>query len=97
MHADDKRHQSILSGTATIYGGVYPTYHAAAILASEAAVDFVVRGEGEATALDLVNALAAGTALAQVAGITFRSGDHSWPRRIGHRLPIWMPFASVGS
>jgi anaerobic magnesium-protoporphyrin IX monomethyl ester cyclase len=44
---------------ATVYGGVYPTYHAAEILARELAIDFIVRGEGEAITVELVNALAA--------------------------------------
>jgi anaerobic magnesium-protoporphyrin IX monomethyl ester cyclase len=59
----------------TIYGGVYPTYHAAEIIASEPAVDFVIRGEGEATAVDLARALSAdptGEIAAQVAGVTGR-------------------------
>jgi anaerobic magnesium-protoporphyrin IX monomethyl ester cyclase len=43
----------------TVYGGPYPTYHAGEILAREPAVDFIVRGEGEATAVDLVTILAA--------------------------------------
>ena len=41
----------------TVYGGVYPTYHAPEILSAEAAVDFIVRGEGEETAVALVEAL----------------------------------------
>src|SRR5712692_279887 len=41
----------------TVYGGVYPTYHAAQILAQEPAVDFIVRGEGEATAVRLLEDL----------------------------------------
>ena len=44
----------------TVYGGVYPTYHAERILAEEPAVDLIVRGEGEATALDLVRGLESG-------------------------------------
>ena len=47
-------------GVVTVYGGVYPTYHAERILAEEPAVDLIVRGEGEATALDLVRALESG-------------------------------------
>jgi anaerobic magnesium-protoporphyrin IX monomethyl ester cyclase len=42
----------------TIYGGVHPTYHYRAILAAHAEVDVIVRGEGEATTLELVEALA---------------------------------------
>src|SRR5260370_10882763 len=41
----------------TVYGGVYPTYHAAEILAGSPSVDVIVRGEGEAAAVDLVGAL----------------------------------------
>src|SRR5689334_24519901 len=44
-------------GVITVYGGVYPTYHAGRILAEEPVVDLIVRGEGEATALELVRAL----------------------------------------
>lgn len=41
----------------TVYGGVHPTFHCEEILAQHPQVDVVVRGEGEATALDLVAAL----------------------------------------
>ena len=41
----------------TVYGGVYPTYHAGQILREHLSVDFIVRGEGEATVVQLVNAL----------------------------------------
>ena len=57
----------------TVYGGVYPTFHAAEILKRESAVDFVVRGEGEATATELVAALEQGKGdLSGVPGIAFR-------------------------
>jgi anaerobic magnesium-protoporphyrin IX monomethyl ester cyclase len=73
----------------TVYGGVYPTYHAAAILAEELAVDVIVRGEGEVTAAELVRVLSAapstnGSAgratpasaagLGNVRGLAYRSG-----------------------
>ncbi len=59
---------------ATVYGGVYPSYHAREILAAEPAIDFVVRGEGEATAAELADGLAAGTStdLEKVAGLAYR-------------------------
>ena len=41
----------------TAYGGVYPSYHAEKILKEEPAIDYVIRGEGEATALELVETL----------------------------------------
>lgn len=56
----------------SVYGGVYPSYHAGAILAREPAVDVIVRGEGEASAVELVDALQAGRSLRPVAGLAFR-------------------------
>lgn len=62
----------------TVYGGVYPTYHAERILEEEPAVDLIVRGEGEATSVDLLAALASGSPsadrLALVPGLAFRAG-----------------------
>ena len=56
-----KRHHA---GVLTVYGGVYPTYHAADILHEHGCVDVVARGEGEAIALALVQALALASAAA---------------------------------
>ncbi|MEM6756088.1 MAG: radical SAM protein [Planctomycetota bacterium] len=62
----------------TVYGGVWPTYHDERVLIEHPCVDVVVRGEGEATAVGLVNALAERGAdaddlpLRGVAGTTFR-------------------------
>ncbi len=59
----------------TAYGGVYPSYHPRQILAAEPAVDFVIRGEGEATAVELVDMLTSsrsGAPLRNVAGVAFR-------------------------
>lgn len=58
----------------TVYGGVHPTYHDKEILAEHSEVDIIVRGEGEVTALELVQALADKSALADVQGISWRSG-----------------------
>lgn len=55
-----------------VYGGVYPTYHGADILADEPAIDIVVRGEGEQTAPELVAALRDRRPLAAVAGLFVR-------------------------
>ena len=64
----------------TVYGGVYPTYHHERILDQNPAVDVIVRGEGEATAAELVRALGCGgvnrwQSLRDVAGIGFRGGS----------------------
>jgi anaerobic magnesium-protoporphyrin IX monomethyl ester cyclase len=56
----------------TVYGGVYPTYHAGEVLAREPAVDVVVRGEGEAASVELAGALQAGLPLTGVAGLACR-------------------------
>jgi anaerobic magnesium-protoporphyrin IX monomethyl ester cyclase len=56
----------------TIYGGVYPTFHAREILASAPQVDVIVRGEGEAVAVHLMEAVAARRPLRNVEGIAFR-------------------------
>ncbi|MHC4107847.1 MAG: cobalamin-dependent protein [Planctomycetota bacterium] len=63
----------------TVYGGVFPTYHAEMILRKEPAVDVIVRGEGGATARELVVALATNRpgdtgSLLSIAGIACRVG-----------------------
>jgi anaerobic magnesium-protoporphyrin IX monomethyl ester cyclase len=60
----------------TVYGGVYPTYHPEAILLEEPAVDVIVRGEGEATTVELIEGLRSrdGRDLCRIAGVAYRSG-----------------------
>lgn len=55
-----------------VYGGVHPTYHWDEILRDCADIDIIVRGEGEQTALRLMQALYHGTPLNTVDGIAFR-------------------------
>ena len=55
-----------------VYGGVYPTYHGAEILASEPAIDIIVRGEGEQTIVHLAEAMTTGRDLNGVRGIDYR-------------------------
>jgi anaerobic magnesium-protoporphyrin IX monomethyl ester cyclase len=72
--------KAALPRTRTVYGGVYPTYHAEEILSREPAVDVVVRGEGEVTAVQLAGMLqeaaneSSEPALERVAGLAFRRG-----------------------
>jgi len=66
--------------TVRVYGGVFPTYHDELVLRQHSVVDIVVRGEGEATAPALLQALVNGAVsdrarLAAVAGITFRTAE----------------------
>jgi anaerobic magnesium-protoporphyrin IX monomethyl ester cyclase len=68
------------TGVVTVYGGVYPSYHAGRILAEGPAVDLIVRGEGEGTTLELIRALESGgheskTHLREIAGLAFRDGE----------------------
>ena len=56
-----------------VYGGVFPTYHWRDILNAEPQIDIIVRGEGEATARNLVHALETGRSLAEVPGIAYRA------------------------
>jgi anaerobic magnesium-protoporphyrin IX monomethyl ester cyclase len=64
---------------ATVYGGVFPTYHPEWILQREPAIDVIVRGEGEAAAVELAATLEAHgrdpKGLARIPGIAFRHGD----------------------
>ena len=65
--------------TIIIYGGVFPTYHWRDVLAERNGFDIIVRGEGEATVVALLAALAGGRALATVEGIAYRDA---------HGLPV---------
>ncbi|TIP33867.1 MAG: magnesium-protoporphyrin IX monomethyl ester cyclase, partial [Mesorhizobium sp.] len=55
-----------------IYGGVFPTYHWRDVLAATDVFDFIVRGEGEATATALVETIEMRQPVASVAGIAYR-------------------------
>lgn len=68
-----RRLKRTMPGLAIVYGGVYPTYHWDEILAECPAIDIVVRGEGERTALRLIQALDLGEPLESVDGIAFRA------------------------
>jgi anaerobic magnesium-protoporphyrin IX monomethyl ester cyclase len=70
-----------LPQTITVYGGVHPTYHAREILTEHSEVDIIVRGEGESTIVELVDALAGFSQernswkLGDIAGIVCRRGE----------------------
>ena len=64
----------VCPGVVCVYGGVYPTYHDEQIMAERPAVDAIIRGEGEATAVALLDALPAAD-LSDVDGVTYRRGD----------------------
>ena len=54
-----------------IYGGVYPTYHWREVLDECPEIDVIVRGEGEETAPGLIQALANGAPLSEIAGVAY--------------------------
>jgi anaerobic magnesium-protoporphyrin IX monomethyl ester cyclase len=58
-----------------VYGGVFPTYHWRDVLDAEPAIDIIVRGEGERTAVLLMQALQENANLATVPGLAWRSED----------------------
>jgi len=60
-------------GLFTVMGGPHVTFDAQGILAANPFVDVVVRGEGEITFSELLAAVEAGTPLAPVQGISYRS------------------------
>jgi len=64
--------RAVLPDVRLVYGGVFPTYHWREVLEAERAVDVVVRGEGELTAVRLMEALETGLPLDGVRGIAFR-------------------------
>lgn len=78
----------------TVYGGVYPSYHAKEILEQEPSVDYVIRGEGEAIAAELVNVLSTDSAaVADVDGIGFRDARRAAltvPRQPIRDLDAWL-------
>jgi radical SAM superfamily enzyme YgiQ (UPF0313 family) len=83
-----------------VWGGYFPSQHASACL-SESTVDICVRGQGEATVLELFRVMRDGGSLAGVDGITYRESGKirqgppraltpldelpDWPY---HRLPM---------
>ena len=58
--------------TKIIYGGVYPTFAYRSVMEDVAEVDFVVRGEGEATALELFETLRAKKPIDKIRGLVWR-------------------------
>jgi anaerobic magnesium-protoporphyrin IX monomethyl ester cyclase len=69
----------------SVVGGVFPTFHWHELLADNPAIDYIVCGEGEQTALGLVTSLAGGRSVEGVRGIAYRKNDQ----------PAQTPAASV--
>lgn len=68
-----RRAKECCPGLLVIYGGVFPTYHWRDILREAPEFDILVRGEGEETCRQLVNALGRNQPIAGIRGIAFRT------------------------
>ncbi|MEO0618449.1 MAG: magnesium-protoporphyrin IX monomethyl ester anaerobic oxidative cyclase [Pseudomonadota bacterium] len=71
-HEIAKRAREAVPGITVVYGGVFPTYHWRDILSPDTVFDIIVRGEGEATVVELAAALEANASLDAVSGLAFR-------------------------
>ena len=69
-----------------IYGGVYPSYADQSILRECNEIEFIVRGEGEQTIVELMKAIENNENLEKVDGITWRKGKQIIANR--SRAPI---------
>lgn len=71
----------VLPEVLIVYGGVHPTYHWDEILRDCPQIDYIVRGEGEQTALSLLQALRTGSDPAEIPGIALRQAGqpHATP------------------
>jgi anaerobic magnesium-protoporphyrin IX monomethyl ester cyclase len=60
-----------LTNTPIVFGNVHPTFHPADVLKQDC-VDFIIRGEGELTLLELVEALDGKRRLIDILGLGFK-------------------------
>jgi anaerobic magnesium-protoporphyrin IX monomethyl ester cyclase len=76
-----------------IWGGYFPSQHAAACL-SESTVDICVRGQGESTLVEVIRVLTRGGDLRSISGVSFKKDGrvhHTSPRALTalDELPPW--------
>jgi radical SAM superfamily enzyme YgiQ (UPF0313 family) len=97
--ADTRRLKAELPGVPIVWGGYFPSQHAETCL-RDPAVDFCVRGQGEHTLVELLDALARGGSFAPILGLSWKDGRgavvHN-PRRplvSPEALPDW-PYERV--
>lgn len=75
------RIKAALPATTIVYGGVHPTYQWRETLMQCPAIDVVVRGEGERTAVLLAQAIVSHGLLATVPGVAFRQDGRACATR----------------
>lgn len=78
--------EALPASVPVLIGGPHVTYQDRECLEETPAIDIVVRGEGEWTALETLQALAAGADLAGVPGLTWRAPDGSIQRNRMRKL-----------
>ncbi|MBN1234878.1 MAG: B12-binding domain-containing radical SAM protein [Methanotrichaceae archaeon] len=90
------------AGAETVFGGYHPTLAAEEIGESPdvALIDYIVRGEGEATFRELVEARLAGKSLKDILGLSYHEGEgkgmvHNPPRPLLKVEDIKMPNRDV--
>ncbi len=67
--------KQLAPGTRIVLGGPEVSFGAFEMMMRNGAVDCIVRGEGEESCRELLQALQAGAPLAEIAGITYREGE----------------------
>jgi radical SAM superfamily enzyme YgiQ (UPF0313 family) len=80
-------------GLAVVWGGYFPTLHTETVLRSDM-VDAAVRGQGEQTMAEWLDALEGGRPLSSIAGLSWKEGDsvHHNPDRPFASLDGFPPF-----
>ncbi len=70
-----RRIKAELPEIAQVYGGVFPTFAYREIMRRAPQIDYIVRGEGEATAVELADCLRKGEDLSTVKSLVWRGDD----------------------
>jgi len=88
--------KSLDPSTITVMGNVHPTFCWHDLLEQEPALDLVVRGEGESTLAEIVEAFAAGAGYGRVAGLALRrdgrpaaTAPRGFVRDLDALVPAW--------
>ncbi len=59
-----------------IFGGIHASFMYEEIFSQSQAIDFIIRGEGEVTIKELLNALSADSDLSEIKGLVYRDGKN---------------------
>lgn len=93
-----RRVRSARPDIAIVWGGYFPTQHTDVVIESPL-VDFVVRSQGERPLLQLIDALRAGGALADIGGLSWKRNGTAVHNALGTMWPLdelpELPYARV--